>query len=76
MALTGNSAVHLHVEKTPAGAHTFDVFLAITETNLETEVRGGENSGHRLRHVGVVATFRASATSTHAKPELTMPTRS
>jgi hypothetical protein len=54
MALTGNSAVHLHVEKTPVGSRTFDVFLAITETNLETDVRGGENSGHRLRHVGVV----------------------
>ena len=54
MTLTGNSAVHLHVEKVPATARTVDVFLAITETNLESEVRGGENNGRRLRHVGVV----------------------
>jgi hypothetical protein len=54
MALTGNTAVHLHVEKPPAGSRTVDVFLVITETNLESEVRGGENSGRRLRHIGVV----------------------
>jgi hypothetical protein len=54
MWLSGNSAVHLHVEKTPAATRNVDVFLAITETNLETSVQGGENNGKRLRHVGVV----------------------
>jgi hypothetical protein len=54
MWLSGSSGVHLHVEKTPAATRSVDVFLAITETNLETQVRGGENDGRRLRHVGVV----------------------
>jgi hypothetical protein len=50
----GGSGVHLHVEKTPQATRNVDVFLAITETNLETSVLGGENNGKRLRHVGVV----------------------
>lgn len=54
MSLTRGGAVHMHVEKMPTGARNVDVFLAITETNLETAVQGGENSGRRLRHVGVV----------------------
>jgi hypothetical protein len=31
-----------------------DLFLAVTETNLETEVKKGENGGHTLHHTGVV----------------------
>jgi len=53
LSLAGNT-VHLHVEKTPAQSRNMDVFLAITETNLDTAVGGGENNGRRLRHVGVV----------------------
>jgi hypothetical protein len=53
LSVAGNN-VHLHVEKTPSQSRNVDVFLAITETNLETAVGGGENSGRRLRHVGVV----------------------
>jgi hypothetical protein len=30
------------------------VILAVTETRLDTDVRGGENGGHKLRHTGVV----------------------
>jgi hypothetical protein len=54
ISLNGDSAVHLRVEKTPVASRNVDVFLAITETNLETSVGGGENNGRRLRHVGVV----------------------
>ena len=35
----------------PANAN---VLIAITEANLETDVRRGENSGRKLRHTGVV----------------------
>ena len=35
-----------------------DVYLAITETNLTTEVRAGENSGRVLNHASVVRDFR------------------
>lgn len=53
VAYNGN-AVHLHAEKFPQGTRNVDVFLAITESNLVTAVKGGENNGRRLRHVGVV----------------------
>lgn len=33
------------------------VFLAITEDNLSSDVQRGENSGRRLRHVAVVRSF-------------------
>ena len=53
IASNGN-AVHLHAEKFPQGTRNVDVFLAITESNLVTDVKAGENEGHRLRHIGVV----------------------
>jgi hypothetical protein len=34
-----------------------DVYLAISETNLNTNVQRGENSGHTLRHGPVVRSF-------------------
>jgi hypothetical protein len=49
-----SSAIHLHVEKLPKGVRNVDVFLAITESNLETSVERGENAGRRLRYIGVV----------------------
>ena len=75
MTLAGNT-VHLHVEKIPAQSRNMDVFLAITETNLETTVGGGENNGRRLRHVGVVRHLSAWGISIPAKAEPTMPMRS
>lgn len=56
MALAMRSAdvVHLQVSGVPQGVRNVDLFLAITETGLETIPRAGENSGHRLRHTGVV----------------------
>ncbi len=37
-----------------AAAKGADVILAVTETRLDTDVRSGENGGHKLRHTGVV----------------------
>jgi hypothetical protein len=34
-----------------------DVLLAVTEGHLSSDVRGGENSGHLLRHAPVVRSF-------------------
>lgn len=46
--------VHLTVDHLPTGTHDADMFLAITESSLTTQVQGGENNGRRLRHTGVV----------------------
>lgn len=39
------------------GVPPIDVFLAVTEDNLSSNVQRGENSGHTLRHVAVVRSF-------------------
>jgi hypothetical protein len=54
ISMPSKDVVHLKAEHLPQGTRSADVFLVITETNLETAVRGGENGGRRLRHVGVV----------------------
>jgi hypothetical protein len=54
MAMQSRDVVHLKVEHLPQGTRNADVFLVITETNIETAVRDGENKGRRLRHTGVV----------------------
>ncbi len=46
--------VAIKVSGLPAAAKGADVILAVTETRLDTDVRGGENGGHKLRHAGVV----------------------
>jgi hypothetical protein len=39
------------------GVAPVDVYLAVTEDNLTTDVKRGENSGHTLRHAAVVRSF-------------------
>ena len=39
------------------GVAPVDVYLAVTEDNLTTEVQRGENAGHSLRHAAVVRSF-------------------
>lgn len=39
------------------GAPSLDVFLAVTEDNLSSDVKRGENAGVTLRHVAVVRSF-------------------
>ena len=54
ISMQDGPAARLRVEHLPAGTRTADVFLAITEDRLETDVGGGENGGRRLWHSGVV----------------------
>jgi hypothetical protein len=42
------------ITQLPKGTRGADIMLAVTEGNLETSVGGGENSGRRLHHTGVV----------------------
>lgn len=49
------------------------VFLAITEDNLTSQVQRGENSGRRLRHVAVVRSFGLIGNlDPRQKPELSL----
>lgn len=57
MSLASPDVVHLTVDNLPAGVRDADMFLAITETGLQSDVHGGENTGRRLRHTGVVRTL-------------------
>lgn len=54
IALQTSGVAHLQAANIPQGVRNVDLFLAITESNLETIPRAGENSGRRLRNVGVV----------------------
>ena len=42
----------------PTEGETVNVFLAVTESNLASDVARGENSGRRLAHVGVVRSLQ------------------
>ncbi len=50
-ALSVDSLPLLNVEDTP------QVWLAITESGMKTDVKAGENTGRKLSHVGVVRTL-------------------
>jgi hypothetical protein len=54
MYLASDDVIHLNVEHLPPGVRDADMYLAITETALSTDVPRGENTGRRLRHTGVV----------------------
>ncbi len=48
----------LHVKVNSTSTNSADVLLAITEDNLSSSVKSGENGGHVLRHAAVVRDFR------------------
>ena len=55
IAAAGND---VNVTIANAGSHPRDVFLAITESDLSTQVGKGENHGRLLRHTAVVRELR------------------
>ena len=54
MTKLSDQAVRLRVDGIPSGTKNADMFLAITESLLQTDVSTGENAGRRLAHTGVV----------------------
>lgn len=54
LEVTKDGTVALRVGKLPAGSHTADLLLAVTESGLVTKVGGGENKGVSLSHAPVV----------------------
>jgi len=51
---------------------TLDAVIAVTEDNLSTEVRRGENGGRTLRHNGVVRSLTTVGTWTRQEPASSM----
>lgn len=47
--------------------------LAVTETNLSTFVRGGENGGRKLHHAAVVRSLNSIGTTDHGQFSVTVP---
>jgi YHS domain-containing protein len=63
----------VQLEVTSHGAPTgADVCAALTEDDLSTEVKSGENGGRRLEHSGVVRAFAAVPVGTSDKTVLTL----
>lgn len=64
VTLSAKSADQLNIEvKRSSPANGAKVMLAITEDNLSTQVRGGENGGHELHHAAVVRELRQLGTT-------------
>ena len=57
LKLAGTDMVAFEVRQLPPPTRTADLFLAVTESNIETAVQQGENAGRRLRHAPVVRTL-------------------
>ena len=55
LEVSRDNVANISVAEAPRGTH---VFLAITETNLTTTVRAGENKNRELHHAGVVRQLR------------------
>ncbi len=56
--LSWAAADKLLVRAHAPGVHSGDVFLAITEDDLSSQVKAGENGGHTLHHSAVVREFK------------------
>lgn len=54
VGMRGADTVSFAVGSLPPGTRKADIFLAVTENNLESQVSAGENGGRRLRHTAVV----------------------
>jgi hypothetical protein len=50
----GEDTVRIKVDGLPQSVRNADMFLAITDTLLQTDVPNGENAGRHLQHTGVV----------------------
>lgn len=61
LLLISPSLMRITVDRIPENVRNADVFLAVTESGLESSPTKGENNGTRLRHVGVVRTLTSLA---------------
>ncbi|HLH43348.1 MAG TPA: DUF1223 domain-containing protein [Bryobacteraceae bacterium] len=54
LRMNGWDTASFQVQGLPEGVRSAEIFLAITESGLQSPISGGENNGRRLRHSGVV----------------------
>jgi hypothetical protein len=70
------ASTNVEVNISDAGRRPLNVFLAITESDLSTQVDGGENHGRLLRHTAVVRDLRklgkTSAGQFVSRPQLSL----
>jgi hypothetical protein len=62
------TTVRITVEPTPLATAVAEVWLALAESGLETEVARGENAGRRLIHAAVVRSFERVGTFESGRP--------
>ena len=68
ISMTSPQTVSFRVAKLPSGSHDADILLGVAESGLMTPVLGGENSGHQLRHAGVVRSLTSVGRLDPKKP--------
>jgi hypothetical protein len=61
LSILSPGVMHVAVDHIPDGVRNADVFLAVTESGLESSPTKGENNGARLRHIGVVRSLTSLA---------------
>jgi hypothetical protein len=71
--VTALAADKLSVAVKAAPALSGEVMLAVTEDNLKTAVRGGENGGRELRHAAVVHELRSLGRLSNGRFERQVP---
>jgi hypothetical protein len=65
---SAQESLFMKVGRLPIGSHRVDVLLAVAESNIETNVGAGENSGRKLRHTAVVRSLSRLAELDPSKP--------
>jgi hypothetical protein len=70
-----DDALELQADVDPAGAASRRIFVALSESALSEQVRGGENRGKTLRHDEVVRAFAGPLAAPHAQAVLRIPPR-
>ncbi len=76
MVLASPGMIRITVGHIPEQVRGAEVFLAITESGLESSPNKGENSGARLQHVGVVRTLSSlTRMDTKRNPTYTVDTK-
>jgi hypothetical protein len=65
----GKAHIRIAVKMLPGGIHDAQVWLAVTETGLHSNVKAGENSGEDLHHAAVVRSLRKVGDAKAGKDE-------